>query len=94
MQRMWSSTTESQMPNKIICAVEFLIDNSDEVTLNLFEDKLQTIYELYKKQHNITKDLNEFTDDDTTLMCLKVSSTVFYNDRKMSPQSTEQNFLN
>ena len=83
MQRMWSSATESQMSNKIICdTVEFLIDDSDEVTLNLFEDKLQTIYELYRKQHDITKDFNEFTDDDIILMCLKVSSTFFYNDKK------------
>ena len=91
---MWSSTTESQMPNKIICAVEFLIDNSDEVTLNLFEDKLQTMYELYRKQHDIAKDFNEFTDDDIILICLKVSSIFFTITKEMSLQSTKQNFLN
>lgn len=44
---------KAKCPTRIIATVEFLIDDSDEVTLNLFEDKLQTIYELYKKQHEV-----------------------------------------
>lgn len=73
---------KAKCPTRLFSTVEFLIDDSDEVTLNLFEDKLQTIYELYRKQHDITKDFNEFTDEDIILICLKVSSTFFYNDKK------------
>lgn len=44
---------KAKCPTRLFATVEFLIDDSDEVTLNLFEDKLQTIYELYKKQHEV-----------------------------------------
>ena len=68
---------KAKCPTRLFSTVEFLIDDSDEVTLNLFEDKLQTIYELYREQHDITKDFNELTDDNIILICLKVSSTFF-----------------
>lgn len=69
-------------PTRLFATVEFLQEEEEEIVLNIFEDKLQSLYELYKTQFGEEKSFDQLSDDDIMVMCLKVKSTVYFNSKR------------
>lgn len=54
----------------------------DNVTINIFDDKLFDLYELNKTQYDHGKSFGELTDDDIIELLLTAEATVCYNSKK------------
>ena len=55
----------------------------EQLTLNLFDDKLQQLLEIYKTQNEDEKrSLNELQDEDIVEMLLTVEAVLSYNKKK------------
>lgn len=65
---------------RYFATAEYSNDSGQTVTLKLFEDKLQKLYELQKSQEDVTKAFHDFTDDEMYEMLLTVNATIVYND--------------
>lgn len=60
---------------------EFGLDEKKNIVLNLFEDKLIKLYELFKVQNDVPMPFDQFTDDQITQMLLTADAKIVYNDK-------------
>ena len=73
---------KSKCSSKINASILIKTDK-DTTSLNIFDNIIEELYTLYKRQHgNIDKLFTELTDDDVTEILLTVNTTVFFNDKK------------
>lgn len=71
---------KSKCPTRYFATVEFSNERGETVTLKLFEDKLEKLYELQKTQQDVTKAFHDFSDDEIMEMLLTVNATIVHND--------------
>ena len=72
----------SRCPKSLFAPVEFDNNSDKTLSLNLFDDKLLNVYELYKTQQDVTKSFDDFTHSNITEMLLLVNAAVVFNDKK------------
>ena len=59
-------------------AKTLFIKEEERISLTIFEDKLVTLYNMYKPNDKV-KDATNFSEEDITELLLSVEATIFYN---------------
>ena len=74
---------KSKCPNCSMANVLFHT-TTESISLHLFDDKLRTLFKLYKDQNTAIEHstFEELSDDDVLQFLLTVQATVYYNSRK------------
>ena len=76
------SQLKSKTKTRTLAKVMFLAEG-EQLTLNLFDDKLQQLLEIYKTQNEDEKrSFNELQDEDIVEMLLTVEAVLSYNKKK------------
>ena len=68
--------------SRFYATVEFGCTSDDTISLILFEEKLQKLYEIFKTQADWPKAFEVLDDDDIMEMMLTVNSTILFNEKK------------
>ncbi|PFX32371.1 hypothetical protein AWC38_SpisGene2789 [Stylophora pistillata] len=72
---------KTKFPSRFFTTAEFSLDADENITLMLFEEKLESLYELYKTQNDVPATFYDLSDGEIVEMILTVNATIVYNDK-------------